>query len=395
MHYIRFLKLPALTAPVRGQQGPGEVSVKITITNDLGEQFLNAAIALLFTLRIHTSTGKVVEKVWREKWMGDGQRQLHTKSPLDGTCLRALDRGRCELIVSREGVKDKSVGLGRIIPVHSEFFGADRLGGDVTTAKRVFVQEMAGQKRTMTVREEKGESIARHVWDAGLILSELMYSLFCEEGHVVSKQLPKVCGALRRKGRKVIELGTGVGLVGLRLNEVLAACKIEGQVLLTDLEDAREIAEMNIEASQSKESPSVQFQDLDWTEPVPANVQKEAWDLVLIADCTYNPDYAQDLVNTIKSLVVGSRDGPEDSEGKETIVLLAMKPRHDAENVFFDYMAEAGMQVLEEARVDIPVLGGEPQLIRILGFGLAGEGSSGPAPEEQTREPAATKRRVD
>lgn len=55
----------------------------------------------------------------------------------------------------------------------------------------------------------------------------------------------------------------------------------------------------------------------------------------------------------------------------EPLALLAMKPRHSAENVFFDYMNQAGMKILEEVRIPVQVLGGESQEIRILGFGLS------------------------
>lgn len=63
-------------------------------------------------------------------------------------------------------------------------------------------------------------------------------------------------------------------------------------VLLTDLGEAQEIVERNISLARFAKGASVTFQELNWDEALPAPLRNEssALDLVVAADCTYNPD---------------------------------------------------------------------------------------------------------
>lgn len=95
-----------------------------------------------------------------------------------------------------------------------------------------------------------------------------------------------------------------------------------------------------------------------------------AWDLVLIADCTYNPDVVPDLVATLGRV----REGSERTEGKnEVLVLLAMKVRHESEKVFFELMDDAGWGIREKAMLGLGSFGGgvedEGEEVEIYVFG--------------------------
>ena len=63
-------------------------------------------------------------------------------------------------------------------------------------------------------------------------------------------------------------------------------------MLLTDLSEAQEIVERNIRQVGTKKVSSLKFQELDWDADLPDNLQSpcSSLDLVLAADCTYNPD---------------------------------------------------------------------------------------------------------
>jgi hypothetical protein len=63
-------------------------------------------------------------------------------------------------------------------------------------------------------------------------------------------------------------------------------------VLLTDLGEAQEIVERNINLAQFAKGASVTFQELNWDEALPAALRYKSsvLDLVVAADCTYNPD---------------------------------------------------------------------------------------------------------
>ncbi len=132
------------------------------------------------------------------------------------------------------------------------------------------------------------------------------------------------------------------------------------QILLTDLEDASEILSRNISSYALSSSTNLSQQILDWASPLPANVQSTIWELVVVSDCTYNPDVVPDLVATLKSLAKINR---------EVVILLAMKVRHDSELVFFELMEQNGLLVKERLAVPLSVLGGADEEIDILIFG--------------------------
>lgn len=122
---------------------------------------------------------------------------------------------------------------------------------------------------------------------------------------------------------KVLELGSGCGIVGLAFAALHENC----HVLLTDLESAEKISRWNLVHSRSQLQGKATFELFDWECPVPPSTLP---DIILIADCTYNSDSATSLVQAIQRCVT-SRD---------TIIVLAHKTRHDSEAVFFRLMAE-------------------------------------------------------
>lgn len=86
----------------------------------------------------------------------------------------------------------------------------------------------------------------------------------------------------------ILELGTGCGMVGITLAQIFPNAK----VLLTDLPLAQDIAQRNIDEACKAQSLSLRFLELDW-DIDPASQLPPALDpidLVIAADCTYNPD---------------------------------------------------------------------------------------------------------
>ena len=161
---------------------------------------------------------------------------------------------------------------------------------------------------------------------------------------------------LFQEGLKILELGAGCGIVGITLAAHFP--KIQ-QILLTDLDEASEILEHNLSIFNPSSGLEIFHQVLDWEAPLPPNVKSTNWDLVVVADCTYNPDVVPDLVNTLRSLAEINR---------EATVLLAMKVRHESEMVFFDLIQEKGFKVGEKCKLPLPVLGGEEEEIDIFVF---------------------------
>ena len=67
--------------------------------------------------------------------------------------------------------------------------------------------------------------------------------------------------------------------------------------------------------------------------------------LVIVSDCIYNADSCPDLVRTLSRV---------SSTSPGVMILVAVKRRHDSEEVFFDLMRNAQMQLLERATIGLP-----------------------------------------
>ena len=88
---------------------------------------------------------------------------------------------------------------------------------------------------------------------------------------------------------RILELGTGCGIVGIALAQTLQ----NASVTLTDLPEAQEIVQRNIDEATTAENSSLEFLELDWDSaalPSELQVKENPISLVVAADCTYNPD---------------------------------------------------------------------------------------------------------
>lgn len=83
---------------------------------------------------------------------------------------------------------------------------------------------------------------------------------------------------------------------------------------------------------------------LDWDEPLPERVAEQQPDLVILSDCTYNPDSIPGLVKTLSSVAKISPDA---------LIVVSLKVRHDSEAIFFDLMA--GAEFIEAEHTTIPL----------------------------------------
>lgn len=141
------------------------------------------------------------------------------------------------------------------------------------------------------------------------------------------------------KSLKVLEVGSGYdkallanyqeaycircGIVGLALALLHDRC----HVTLTDLPLAEEILRKNIK--DAKPEGKAVFKALDWDQPIPESLASQHWDVILVADCTYNVASALSLVEVLSKLAWNTPD---------SVIVLAHKKRHDSENYFFELM---------------------------------------------------------
>ncbi|CAK7267862.1 hypothetical protein SEPCBS57363_002805 [Sporothrix epigloea] len=258
------------------------------------------------------------------------------------------------------------------------------------------------------VEEDIGESIARHVWDAGLVavafLADACLGLSLSPKRPQEEQfkddqnaslakdltLPEALRSIlltrhsqvRNKCLRVLELGSGVGILGIGLATIVQEARQrnspsneaydhDAMFLLTDLPEAEQHARANMARSGCA---SLVYENFDWEDGRkgcfgPAVAGKtggtesdgNAWDLVVLSDCTYNVDMLPALVETLVALsCLNNAQGAH-----EPRVLIARKPRHDSEEAFFSLMADHGWTVLANAAVPLPVLYGDAEVVEL------------------------------
>ncbi|KAF9317671.1 Methyltransferase-like protein 21D [Podila horticola] len=163
---------------------------------------------------------------------------------------------------------------------------------------------------TGTLRGGVGSTI----WDAAIVLSKYI-------------EKSKLYAANKEKSIKVLELGSGTGIVGLAVARLMSAKGIQGKVVLTDKESVVPLLQKNTEKNVSK-GVEVVAQVLNWevisgikaidAKESTEESAKEAeagsavestpfvnldWDLVILSDCIWVSGLYASLVGTIEALV--------------------------------------------------------------------------------------------
>ena len=176
--------------------------------------------------------------------------------------------------------------------------------------------------------------------DAGLVLVAFLGSLVLQPRP--TSNLASLLHRSEPQGLNVLELGSGCGITGLHVADLCS----RSTILLTDLPDAIEILNRNIEFAQPV-SNGVELATavLDWDAPVPEMVAKQRFDLVVLSDCTYNSDSIPGLVKTLSSIAGSS---------PRALIVVSLKVRHDSEAIFFDLMTRADFIQAEYTAIPLP-----------------------------------------
>jgi hypothetical protein len=189
----------------------------------------------------------------------------------------------------------------------------------------------------LRIAEQAGETIIRHVWDAGIILSA---AVTCNPISNLPDELQQLLRPiLSDQEIKVLELGTGVGILGVGISTAFP----KATVVMTDLLDAQSLVDENLHLN-SRSHPQIMcnasFRVLDWEErPFPDWTVMERFDLILMADVTYNTATFSALADTLEHILRNGSKG-----GK---VLCCGKRRHDDEEEFWRLVWEKGFVVHE------------------------------------------------
>lgn len=383
MHYIRLLRPPALDGP----RPRTSLKLVLTINTDLSDSFLSPAEPIKLSVLVESSQYKdgttfldVTPKkppTWRA-----GLRVLKVDLPwppgLTGVLQIRPSDPRLTASFASDVVGNND---GLIAPVYYELLSLNTDAAHVCSRRLGLVEN--GQ---MEVQEDLGESMARHVWDGGIVTVSMLAYL-----HSAAAASANGCAPLPwlkeiftgHEALSILEIGCGVGVLGIGITTLLQAAygdmAANAHVLMTDLPDAAKCAKANISRRKASRpvdgSPTVdlQYENLDWEDGklgrFGAKVRSRPWELVVISDCTYNVDTLPVLVQTLSEVHSASARHPNRPEGVwETKVLLATKPRHPSEEGFLGLMTSDGWTVRQKTVLPLPILETETQSVEIYLF---------------------------
>ncbi|CAJ2509414.1 Uu.00g144400.m01.CDS01 [Anthostomella pinea] len=391
MYYIRLLRPAKLDPSSPDRRNPPSpcLSLLITITTDLGDAFLCPPDDEPFELVVavqgrrdpsllhhgsdecqeqdgggsqtdesHGPTSLLLEPERRYTWRA-GMRVLDLKLRLQPYLLKRKEDLNCTVSIHPAAQKPPLGDLhtADLVPRQSTDvtrtnFTANKSRGVVVPANVEIVNGICapvskrrlrlGEDVALEFGEDIGESIARHVWDAGVVAAALL-GYTCRSRDAESSIIHHILARAAEREMKddkfnVLELGTGVGILGLSIAAILpfafATQKMPlrlwpaATVLLTDLPEAEERARANIASARDTISslswyrqrvedntasppppppvPRIEYENLDWDEGSHGRfgplTRSTAWDLVVLSDCTYNVDSLPALVGTLSAL---------------------------------------------------------------------------------------------
>ncbi|XP_009355910.2 protein N-lysine methyltransferase METTL21A isoform X1 [Pyrus x bretschneideri] len=162
------------------------------------------------------------------------------------------------------------------------------------------------------------------MWDSGVVLGKFLE-------HASDAEL------LPLQGKKVVELGSGCGLVGC------IAALLGGQVVLTDLPDRLRLLRKNIEVNlrHGEMRGSAKVMEFTWGDDPDPELTEPPPDLgkqLLGSDVIYSEEAVLDLLSALQQL-----------SGGETTIFLAGELRNDA---VLEYFLECAMKDFVIGRLD-------------------------------------------
>ncbi|XP_026759675.1 protein N-lysine methyltransferase METTL21D-like [Galleria mellonella] len=139
--------------------------------------------------------------------------------------------------------------------------------------------------KTLKIYQKMEGDVNCVVWDASLVLAKYLETICQKKPDFLS-------------GIKVLELGSGLGVVGL------TAATLGAQVTLTDLPEALPLLRLNINENKSKIGSMGGYaiaESLVWGDSS-SEILKEEFDMIVLADCVYYEEAIDPLIQTLQCL---------------------------------------------------------------------------------------------
>ncbi|KAK7683348.1 hypothetical protein QCA50_013610 [Cerrena zonata] len=196
----------------------------------------------------------------------------------------------------------------------------------------------------LKIKEQTSFDLDKKVWDSGIGLSSWIDFVSTQKEELLSPPEKEFRERFLQKGIcNVIELGAGTGIVSLTLGAIRSEqAGNSGQLLTTDLDSAMPLLEHNISNNEHLfVGDRPQALVLDWDEeslPSEVTAIQDGFDLVIMADVTYNTASFPSLVRTLQNLVHNSS-----GKARSPLLLLGYKERDPAERTLWEMAETVGI----------------------------------------------------
>ncbi|MCO5588075.1 hypothetical protein L7F22_042030 [Adiantum nelumboides] len=342
IYYLSFHKAP----PIQISEKDQFVSIAPTIHNDLREDvyFSQDGVPLSITVAwlVKSKDGKdgrkleLIEEACSIAWLDGTQayKNVQVKIPPTKFVDKAQDLHLALYVKNDEQVNSWQFDLlNDILDQSSNFVFVPALSAPIKVKKRDITSSRSrtlsrlfdiGLEVPIIMEEQIGFDLEGHLWDAAL---HMVRWLHCQLKRDPNSILVKMLR--NRSSLKILELGAGTGFVSISLSALVSNIDTQADqdiarrtsILATDLMPAMEVLKQNIKYnSTSRDKVVLRAEVLDWEDITP-----DGYDLIFVADCTYNPSYFDALCQAIRC-----------SLNPDGLCLLAKKHRHIDEESLSD-----------------------------------------------------------
>ncbi|KAF7370636.1 hypothetical protein MSAN_00696600 [Mycena sanguinolenta] len=320
--YISFLRPPPTTCS-------NTVSITPQIANDLRTELFEGVQDIYYSW-VSTTAGEETRPMKLTTWRGQSSAYKEIPVPLPRSSSNAawrlvlgsspssssvrLDTGSTTLPF---GVMSMPIILGKPQNSKSKAKLQDQI-------ERVYA---FGEDKKVLITEQTSfdlDKASNKIWDSGIGLSSWLVQ---HPPSFLSSPEPL----------RILELGAGTGLVSI----VLGVFRPEDRIIATDVASAMPLLQHNITVNKSHVEAAV----LDWDEDeFPECVQEcGSFDIIVMADVTYNTASFPSLVRTLQNLVNLSSKRPR--------ILLGYKERDPGERALWGITEAAGIALQQVGQV--------------------------------------------
>ncbi|EOX91101.1 Lysine methyltransferase - like 4 [Theobroma cacao] len=199
--------------------------------------------------------------------------------------------------------------------------------GDDAAKQQLQEHHIRSVESMVVIRQLPSEGLSFQLWPAATTLVTLLDN---HRHHPSKSPLATTLSALSNgdndRKLKILELGSGTGLVG-----IAAAVTLGADVTVTDLPYVVPNLQFNVDANAdvvAQKGGTVNVAPLRWGEDDDLEVVGREFDLVLASDVVYHDHLFEPLIQTLHSLLNGGRGGKK-------VFVMAHLRRWKKDTVFF------------------------------------------------------------